>query len=147
MGNFSRKRWRLRSARCGQLQRTLIISSFLAYNTGKKDPDLGSTLWASVENFERVSLEFTGCWVSGSRTLLGLRVLIRCLCLDQMSLKFTGFRVAVLGLYWVVGYRQKNMFAFGKGKQIVVEMYIKNYNLRSDYLSSYVVVSILHRQQ
>jgi len=122
---------------------------FRGLYTGKKDLNLGSTLWASVENFERVSLEFTGCWVSGSRTLLGLRVLIRCLCLDQMSLKFTGFRVAVLGLYWVVGYRQKKfLFAFGKRKQIVVEMYIKkNYNLRSDYLFSYEVVSILRRQQ
>ena len=74
MGNFSRKRCRLRSARCGQLQRTLIISSFSAYNTGKKDLDLGSTLWASVENFDRMPLEFTGCRVSGSRTLLGRRL-------------------------------------------------------------------------
>ena len=63
-------------------------------------------MWAtSVENgSDRMSLEFTVFRVCGSRTVLGLRLLIRCLCLDQMSLEFTGgFRVAVLllGLYWL----------------------------------------------
>ena len=63
---------------------------------GQRDVDNFSERW-----FDRISLEFTGFRVCGSRTLLGLRLLIRCLSLDQMwSLEFTGFRVAVRPRVW-----------------------------------------------
>jgi hypothetical protein len=53
-----------------------------------------------------------------------------------MSLEFTGFRVAVLGLYWVFGYRQKKIVLLSERENKLWRFIKKKYNLRSDYLLS-----------